>query len=105
MDMTALRRYWIALIFVGLNVVAFAQHEHPTPPQTGSHEQPTATEQHPEAGSTTQAAESGHPAGEASHGCGHSMAEVEGEFNAGETAVHHIADANARFWYSRQKAH
>lgn len=91
MDMTAVRRYWIALIFAGLNVVAFAQHEHPTPPQTGQPEQPTTTE-HPEAGETALVA---HPAGEAAHGCGHSMAEVEGEFNAGETAVHHIADANA----------
>lgn len=86
--MTGIRKFWIALIFSGLGAVAYAQHDnHPHPQQSSEqHDQPA------NAGSGTDAE---HPA-EASHeGCGHPIVEKEGEFNAGETAVHHIADANA----------
>jgi len=86
--MAGIRKYWIALIFIGLGSVAFAQHEpHPQPQQsTDSHEAPAKADKGQDAG---------HPTDAAHDGCGHSMEEKEGEFNAGETAVHHIADANA----------
>ncbi len=85
--MIGIRKSWIALIFTGLATVAFAQHEDHQHPQqtTEKHEQPSSAEN----GQATDHSEA------ASHGCGHSMEEKEGEFNAGETAVHHIADANA----------
>ncbi len=85
--MTAIRKYWIALIFSGLSVAAFAQHENGQHPQQHEHPAGAAHEQN-SAHPTT------HPT---AHGdCGHPIDEVkEGEFNAGETAVHHIADANA----------
>lgn len=95
--MIAVRKYWIALIFVALCSAAFAQHgeQHP---QGSSHEPPATAQPapHPEAGSSTAQEVAGEQ-GEAAevHGCGHPMEEKEGEFNAGETAVHHIADANA----------
>lgn len=60
-DMIALRKFWIALIFSGLSIFAFAQTAHDT-----LHTTP----------------------------CGHSVS-IEPEFNAGDNAVHHIADANA----------
>lgn len=86
--MTAIRKYWIALIFSGLSLAAFAQNEHEHHPQqaTDQHEQPAS------AGQTQNAAHS-----DGAHGdCGHPIdEEKEGEFDAGETAVHHIADANA----------
>ena len=85
--MTAIRKYWIALIFSGLSVAAFAQHENGQHPQQQEHPAGSAQEQN-----------SAHPATHpTAHGdCGHPIDEVkEGEFNAGETAVHHIADANA----------
>jgi F-type H+-transporting ATPase subunit a len=76
-DMTAIRKYWIALIFSGFSVFSFAQdgHDNHDHPQNGE-------EKH-----TTD-----HAAG--SHGdCGHSI-NAPKEFNAGENAVHHISDAN-----------
>jgi F-type H+-transporting ATPase subunit a len=86
-DMTVIRKYWIVLIFSGLGLPAFAQHDQEHPPQqtTGQHEQPAQADHTP---NTTA---------DAAHGdCGHPIDEVkEGEFNAGETAIHHIADANA----------
>jgi F-type H+-transporting ATPase subunit a len=73
--MTAIRNIWIVLIFSGLCTWAVAQ------------EQP-----HPPADGPAETAEAAHdPAG---HGCGHPD-DPNAEFNAGETAVHHIADANA----------
>jgi len=82
--MTGIRKYWIALVFTGLSAFVWAQHD------GHSHTQ-QSSEQHQNAAN----AESGH-SDEASHGgCGHPIVEKEGEFNAGETAVHHIADANA----------
>ncbi|MBV6439914.1 MAG: ATP synthase subunit a [Saprospiraceae bacterium] len=86
--MTAIRKYWIALIFSGLSLAAFAQHDHEHhPQQTGDqHEQPNQTDH----------AQTAAAAGGAHGDCGHPIDEVkEGEFNAGETAIHHIADANA----------
>lgn len=86
--MTAIRKYWIALIFSGLSLVAFSQHDNAQTTQQAadSHEQPAGAVQEPQ---STTSAENGHD-------CGHPIdQEVEGEFNAGETAVHHIADANA----------
>lgn len=86
-NMTVIRKYWIALIFSGLSIVAFAQNEHPQP----------AGGQQPEGQSTEQAetAEPGeHPGGQYGALCGgHSINEDE-PFNAGENAVHHISDAN-----------
>lgn len=82
--MTAIRKYWIALIFSGISVFAFAQEGHGdhNHPQNAQHAQPTG---HPEA--------EAHPA---EHGgpCGHSV-NAPTEFNAGDNAVHHISDANA----------
>ena len=90
--MTAMRKYWIALIFSGLSLTGFAQHDHEqhAVPATGQHENAAET------GTGQHAATAGQEA-TAEHGdCGHPIDEVkEGEFNAGETAVHHIADANA----------
>lgn len=71
MDMTAFRKFWIALVFSGLSVFVFAQAEH--------------DKHHSE--QAGQAADAHSP-------CGHSIS-VEQEFNAGDNAVHHIADANA----------
>jgi F-type H+-transporting ATPase subunit a len=84
-DMTAIRKYWVVLIFSGLSYAALAQNEHGHHPQqpAGQHEQPAQANQ---------------PSGaEATHAdCGHPIDEVkEGEFDAGATAIHHIADANA----------
>jgi len=69
--MTAFRKFWITLVFSGLSAFAFAQTEH--------------DKQHSE--QTEHAAEAHSP-------CGHSLS-IEQEFNAGDNAVHHIADANA----------
>lgn len=87
------RKYWIVLIISGLSTFAFAQdgHQHSDQPQTEQHsdaaDQPHGTEM------TGENAAEGHS--EASHSpCGHSVSE-EGEFNAGDNAVLHIADANA----------
>lgn len=90
--MTALRKYWIALIFCGFTAFSFAQHgndEHQHP-QPAAPQQSTTTEHPAEAGS-----EAPHPAG-GEHGdspCGHSI-HAEQAFNAGDNAVHHISDAN-----------
>ena len=83
-DMTAIRKYWIALIFSGFSLAAFAQHEEPIHPQQG-------TQQH------EQSAETQHGAITNDHNtCGHPIdEETVGEYNAGDVAVHHIADANA----------
>ncbi len=78
--MTAFRKTWIVLIFSALNAVSFAQAGHENHPQ-----EPAATAAHPEANA--------HP-DSAHHPCGHSVS-IEPAFNAGENAVHHIADANA----------
>ena len=84
--MTAIRKYWIALIFSALSIPAFAQHDDHQHPQEATEHQEPAADTHPTA----------HPTGEAHSECGHSIdAEVEGEYNAGDVAVHHIADANA----------
>lgn len=89
--MIAIRKYWIALIFSGLSLAAFAQNDHDHQPQqaTEHQEQPTDAHAGHETGAPTAHADA--------HGdCGHPIDEVkEGEFNAGETAIHHIADANA----------
>lgn len=84
--MTAIRKYWIALIFSGLSLVAFSQHDN-TQQAGDQHEHPTGSAQDPNAAP---------PGAETAHDdCGHPIdEEKEGEFNAGETAVHHIADAN-----------
>ena len=89
--MTAIRKYWIALIFSGLSLTAFAQHDHGDQPKQ-------ATEQHDQTHQADHAQNATAPAAHSeAHGdCGHPIDEVkEGEFNAGETAIHHIADANA----------
>ncbi len=76
--MTAIRKYWIAVIFSGLSVFSFAQngHENHDHPQT---EQQSQTKEH-------SVADDHSP-------CGHSV-NAPKEFNAGENAVHHISDAN-----------
>ena len=84
--MTAIRKYWIALVFSGFSLFAFAQHGEPQHPQQAA-EQHDQSADHPHDPNT---------ASEAHSECGHSIdEEVEGEYNAGEVAVHHIADANA----------
>ena len=72
--MTGIRKYWIALIFTGLGVVTFAQHEDQQQPEQ-------ATENHDKTSSAETGTISESPEGD-SHGCGHSMEEKEGEFNS-----------------------
>ncbi len=86
--MTGIRKYWIALIFIGLGTVTFAQHDD----HQGAQQAVEQTEQPANAETGT---ESKSPHDASSGACGHPIEEKEGEFNAGETAVHHIADANA----------
>ena len=75
--MTALRKFWIALIFTGLSVITYAQEGQHDPPQ-----QVESTHTPEQAGA------------EGSEAYGHSLS-AEEEFDAGKNAVHHIADANA----------
>jgi F-type H+-transporting ATPase subunit a len=93
-------KYWFVLIFSGLSFVAVAQpghegHNHPQPaPQTQPAED-QHPEKHPEPGTAhDNVAPGAHGKTHGSNPCGHSASE-EGEFNAGDNAVHHIADANA----------
>lgn len=85
--MTAIRKYWIALIFSVLSLTAFAQHEDPQHPQEATEQQehhPAGTQEEPLAENDNHSP------------CGHPIdAEVAGKYNAGEVAVHHIADANS----------
>ncbi len=85
--MAGIRKYWIALIFTGLGAFAFAQHENRPQPQK-------STEQHEKPTNTVTGHEATHPVEAVLEACGHSIEEKEGEFNAGEVAVRHIADAN-----------
>lgn len=87
--MTAFRKFSIILIFSAFGAAyAAAQTGHENHPreQAGEAAHPAgAVQEHPDAAT--------HPA--EGHGpCGHSVS-VEPEFNAGDNAVHHIADANA----------
>jgi F-type H+-transporting ATPase subunit a len=94
MAMTAFRKYWIVLIFSGLSLVAFGQHEQAHPAEAHQNESHEAA---PAAHGDAHAAETGHSGAEGAHEagpCGHSINAPE-EFNAGDNAVHHIADANA----------
>lgn len=91
--MTFARKYYIALIISGLATCVLAQqgHEPSNQPQTEQQHDPSAQPENAEM--------SGESAGEGHHDsahspCGHSVTE-EAEFNAGDNAVHHIADANA----------
>ena len=86
-DMTAIRKYWFAFIISGISLTAFAQHGEPEQPQQ------QATEQHEQSADNPH----GDVADSATHGtCGHPIdEETVGEYNAGDVAVHHIADANA----------
>ncbi len=83
--MTFMRKYGIALIFSALSLVAFAQHDdHQHPQEASEQQEQSADAQHDTHGT------------EAHSECGHDIdATVEGEYNAGDVAVHHIADANA----------
>ncbi|MEZ4919781.1 MAG: F0F1 ATP synthase subunit A [Saprospiraceae bacterium] len=96
--MIALRKFYIVLVFSALSLAAFGQNNHTDHDHTGgSHAEPAteaahSDESHADAGHA-DAAEAAHGEGE-SHGCGH-PAEENPEFNASETALHHIADANA----------
>lgn len=84
--MTFARKYCIALIFSGLATFVFAQNEHPQPAHPPT-EQPSDPAPH---GNNAEMSDD-----HGAHGaCGHSIHD-EKEFNAGENAVHHIADANA----------
>lgn len=89
--MRAFQKFWITLIFSALGVWVFAQHEahgHQPQPAEG-HNPPTAAQLEQPAAEGENAENAG------AHGlCGHSVS-VEPEFNAGDNAVHHIADANA----------
>lgn len=75
-DMMFFRPFWIILVFSALNVSALAQEEH--------HHQHDKVAVH-----TRQEYGEAHQAD-----CGHSVNE-ERPFDAGEAALHHIADANA----------
>lgn len=86
--MTGIRKYWIALIFTGLSAFAYAQHENNPQPQQSA-------EQHEEPANAETGSVSEHSEEALLEGCGHPIEEKEGEFNAGEVAVHHIADANS----------
>ena len=87
-NMAGIRIYWIALIFIGVGATAFAQHDNHSHPQK-------STEQQEASAHAVDSHDALRP-NEAPHeGCGHPIVEKVGEFNAGETAVHHIADANA----------
>ncbi|MBL7826338.1 MAG: F0F1 ATP synthase subunit A [Saprospiraceae bacterium] len=85
--MTAIRKYWIALIFSGFAAFAYAQNDH-------GHDHPTHTDQHGHEHAQPDSA-APQPAEHAEeHGkCGHSINAPQ-EFNAGDNAVHHISDAN-----------
>lgn len=80
-----MRKYGIALIFSALSLTAFAQHDdHQHPHEAPKQQEQSADKQHDT------------HADEAHSACGHSIdATVEGEYNAGDVAVHHIADANS----------
>jgi len=85
--MTGIRKYCIALIFIGLGAFAFAQNE------DHQGDQQAVEQTHQPANAETGAEAKSHN-DTSSDACGHPIVEKEGEFNAGETAVHHIADAN-----------
>ncbi|MBP6810385.1 MAG: F0F1 ATP synthase subunit A [Saprospiraceae bacterium] len=88
--MTAIRKYWIALIFSGFSAFSFAQHGHEEHPQPAATQQTTTTEQAPQTGGETPHGATGD---HGDSGCGHSINAPE-TFNAGDNAVHHISDAN-----------
>jgi F-type H+-transporting ATPase subunit a len=91
MAMTAFRKYWIVLIFSGLSTFGFAQHDpkaHPTETTPNEHPAASPDNQHPGDQSGAESAADHSPC------ASHSTAEEE-KFNAGDNAVHHIADANA----------
>lgn len=91
MSTLTVRKFWIALIFSGLSAFAFAQHAG----QHDAHQQPQEQAAPAEAPHGQPADLHGSEAGEHRGPCpGHSLSE-EPEFNAGDNAVHHIADANA----------
>lgn len=79
--MMVFRKYWIVLICCAWSIGATAQEG------AESHAQPQ--EQSGETVHTDTTGEKAHTSA-----CGHSLSE-EQEFNAGDNAVHHIADANA----------
>ncbi len=86
MEMTVFRKFCFTLIFSGLSFLAFAQEHDPhSKPAEGLHQEHPTGE--------AQAAEAGEPAG--AHGASCEEHDEHEEFNAGENAVHHIADANA----------
>ncbi len=89
--MSSARKFYISLIFSGLSLFSIGQtnhdgHGHPTTeqPQPAAHQPAGGQEEapHPSSG------------GEAHGACGHSVNAPQA-FNAGDNAVHHIADANA----------
>ncbi|MCC6460628.1 MAG: F0F1 ATP synthase subunit A [Saprospiraceae bacterium] len=89
--MISIRKFCILLVFSALSLTGLAQHGHENHPQeqAGEAAHPGGqTQDHPAAAATAE-----HPEGEHSP-CGHSLS-AEHEFNAGENAIHHIADANA----------
>jgi F-type H+-transporting ATPase subunit a len=86
MEMTVFRKFYFSLIFSGLSVFAFSQEHSPT---TTPHGEPTVEHPATDANAPEVAVHSGE------HGATCEEHEEEAEFNAGENAVHHIADANA----------
>lgn len=86
--MNSRRKLCLSLIFSFLAIAGFSQHG-----SAGHGEQPAGT-----AGPEGHSIESdtlAHSEGQAHSGCGHSAHEGEEAFDAGATAVHHIADNNA----------
>jgi len=97
-DMTAIRKYCIALIFSGFAAFSYAQdhhghHDHGTEQHNHAAGQPAdahSTDTHA-ADTTAHHTEADHIGHESA--CGHSIS-AEKPFNAGDNAVHHISDAN-----------
>ena len=87
--MTAIRKYWIALLFCGLTTFSFAQHGHEEHPQPTTPQPSTSSEHAPQTADHDPHAADAH----GDSPCGHSVFAPE-EFNAGDNAVHHISDAN-----------
>jgi F-type H+-transporting ATPase subunit a len=104
--MTKFRTFLTAFLLFGLCAFVSAQQEdhsghpqdHPAKTEHPTGEQPAVPQVHDPAHPTVHTNEAPHgAAGHDEHGaCGHMVGgHADGEFNAGDLAVHHIADANA----------
>ena len=94
--MIALRKFYIVLVFSSLSFAVFGQQNDEKSHQDHGHstEQTHHEADHTEADSQDHASAEEHHDESGHHGCGH-PADEDAPFNASETALHHIADANA----------